>query len=221
MRALIADDHWVFRLGLSEVLSDVDPDLEIVEAGDFNEAIAVVEADKNFDFILLDLLMPGLAPFEGLEAIMSKIDNDVPVIVMSMVEDRGDVLEAIKLGASGYIPKTSPKDEFVMAVRRVLSGEVWVPKMSHRNSESLPERLGPRASTGRDMSALMAPLTARQREILLLVARGKSNIAIAKDLGLSPNTVKLHVSGLLKTLNVSNRTEAATLVTAGDWLRSE
>ena len=100
MRALIADDHWVFRLGLSEVLSDVDRDLEIVEAGDFSEAIAVVEADKNFDFILLDLLMPGMAPFDGLEAIMSKIDN-VPVIVMSMVEDRGDVLEAIKLGASG------------------------------------------------------------------------------------------------------------------------
>jgi DNA-binding NarL/FixJ family response regulator len=219
MRALIADDHWVFRLGLADVLTDVDRNLEIVECGDFNQALDVVETDKNFDFVLLDLLMPGCAPFDGLEAIMEKLEN-VPVIVMSMVEDRGDVLEAIKLGASGYIPKTSSKEDFVVAVKRVLAGEVWVPKISRRGVDSLPERLGQRASTGRDVSAILAPLTERQREILLLVARGKSNIEIAKDLGLSPNTVKLHVSGLLKTLNVSNRTEAATLVTGGEWLRA-
>ena len=218
MRALIADDHWVFRLGLSEVLSDIDKDLEMVECNDFEEALEICEHDKNFDFVLLDLLMPGSSPFDGLEAIMAKLEN-VPVIVMSMVEDRGDVLEAIKLGASGYIPKTSSKEEFVTAVKRVLAGEVWVPKLSRRTADSLPERLGLRASTGRDMSAILAPLTQRQREILMLVARGKSNIDIAKDLGLSPNTVKLHVSGLLKTLNVSNRTEAATMVTGGEWLR--
>ncbi len=220
MRALIADDHWVFRLGLSEVLSDVDDNLEMVECNDFKEALEIVETDKAFDFVLLDLLMPGASPFEGLESMMNKLD-DVPIIVMSMVEDRGDVLEAIKLGASGYIPKTSSKEDFVMAVKRVLEGEVWVPKLNRRGVDSLPESFGPRATTGRDTSAILAPLTERQREILMLVARGKSNIDIAKDLGLSPNTVKLHVSGLLKTLNVSNRTEAATLVTGGEWLRSD
>lgn len=218
MRALIADDHWVFRLGLGEVLSDLDAELEMVQCNDYSEALEIVETDKNFDFVLLDLLMPGAAPFEGLQSILAKLEN-VPVIVMSMIEDRGDVLEAIKLGASGYIPKTSSKEEFVTAVKRVLGGEVWVPKISRRGADALPETLGRTASTGRDMSAIMAPLTERQREILLLVARGKSNIDIAKNLGLSPNTVKLHVSGLLKTLNVSNRTEAATLVTGGDWLR--
>lgn len=212
MRVLVADDHSVFRTGLRHVLQALDDDITIVEAADFHEAIAVAAKDREIDLVLVDLLMPDMEPFEGLEALASRIP-DIPLVVVSAVENRQDTLRALDLGAMGYIPKTTPGDEFLRLLRMVLDGEIVLPRM-------LLGRRGPRSalpsaplSTSGHATNLEG-LTKRQREVLALLAKGKPNIQIAKELGVSEKTVRFYISAILKSLKVANRTQAA-LIAAG------
>ena len=106
MRLLIADDHELFRDGLRLVLSELDPELEVLEASTFDEALARVEDPGGVDLILLDLVMPGMTWHEGLGALKQRVGT-VPLVVLTAAEDRRLVTDAMRLGASGFIPKSS------------------------------------------------------------------------------------------------------------------
>jgi DNA-binding NarL/FixJ family response regulator len=138
----------------------------------------------DLDLILIDLIMPGMDGFDGIRALRDAAPG-VPLVVVSVSEDREDIMQAVNLGALGYIPKTAQGEEIVKAIDLVLSGEV-----SGRSKGSVsPE----------------ARLTKRQKEIFNLLSEGLSNADIAGRLGLSVNTVRVHIHGILQRLQLDNR----------------
>ncbi len=216
VRILIADDHELFRDGLRLVLDDLDPDLEIVEASTFDEALARASESPPPDLVLMDLVMPGMAWNEGLSALKRAV-GAAPLVVLTAAEDRRLVLDAVRLGAAGFIPKTSSGKVMIGALRLVLSGGVYLPPalLEDREVAALQQALPLQAMDGhaghvvgpaRPMADV--PLTPRQREVLALLGQGQSNKEIARALGLSEGTVKLHVTAILKALKVNNRTGA-------------
>ena len=138
MNVLIADDHPIFRTSLRQVLTDIDADVAVVEAADFDEAIDIVAKRKDFDLVLVDLMMPGKKQIEGLQAVVRAVP-EVPVVVVSAIEDRRDAVQAIDLGAAGYIPKTADHAEFVKMLKTVLDGGLCLPLNCQRRSKTSPK----------------------------------------------------------------------------------
>jgi len=204
MKILIADDHELFRDGLRHVLEQMDDDVSVVEASDYPQALTLVEKETDIGIVLLDLSMPGMPWSEGLQALRQKLPLDVPVIVLSASDDRLHVLQAVNLGAAGFIPKTSSSRVMLSALKLVLSGGVYLPPALLDQSDHSGEP--PAAKAAAEGAA--AFLTPRQREVLALLGQGKSNKEIARVLNLAEGTVKLHVTAILKALNVNNRTRA-------------
>ena len=208
MNVLTVDDHSVSRAGLRPILKRLDPDVRMMEANDFESALKSAAAHPDLDLILLDLLMPGMDAFDGLIAIRRLVPH-VPLVVVSMLEDRQDVLRAVELGALGYIPKTAGLDEMYEALRQVLSGAIYLPPAILRVTKTEPTgRRSVRRSTATSAESWKV-LTNRQREVVRHVARGMTNSEIANQLGLSASTVRLHVSTILDRLQLSNRTQVA------------
>ncbi|CAA7619259.1 Response regulator containing a CheY-like receiver domain and an HTH DNA-binding domain (fragment) [Candidatus Terasakiella magnetica] len=202
MKILIADDHELFRDGLRHVLGQFEGPPVIVEASDFNEAIAAVQREKDMDIVLLDLSMPGMSWADGLHRLKELLPDSVPLIVLSASDDRRHVLQAVNMGAAGFIPKTSSSRVMLSALKLVLSGGVYLPP-------ALLEQGGPDGDgIPSATESAIASLTPRQREVLALLGQGKSNKEIARVLELAEGTVKLHVTAILKALNVNNRTRA-------------
>lgn len=205
MKILIADDHELFRDGLRHVLTQLDGTVSIVEASDYPQAISLAETEVDIGIVLLDLGMPGMPWGEGLQNLRKTLPVEVPIIVLSASDDRRHVLQAVNLGAAGFIPKTSSSRVMLSALKLVLSGGVYLPPaLLDQGGESAPEPAG--TGTGQENSASF--LTPRQREVLALLGQGKSNKEIARVLQLAEGTVKLHVTAILKALNVNNRTRA-------------
>jgi len=215
VRLLIADDHELFRDGLRLVLSELDPDLDVLEASSFDEALTRVEEPPGVDLVLLDLVMPGMTWHEGLAALKQRLGT-VPLVVLTAAEDRRLVADAVRLGASGFIPKTSSGKVMIGALRLVLSGGVYLPPALLEDGEVATLRQALPIGTGEDppdppprpVGAASTALTPRQREVLALMGQGQSNKEIARALDLSEGTVKLHVTAILKALKVHNRTGA-------------
>lgn len=203
MKILIADDHELFRDGLRHVLDQLGGELTIVEACDFPQAVAAVDAHPDMDIVLLDLNMPGMSWNEGLQRLKDMLSDQVPVIVLSASDDRRHVLQAVNMGAAGFIPKTSSSRVMLSALKLVLSGGVYLPPALLEQGNPQGDSLGPVANEN-----AVSFLTPRQREVLALLGQGKSNKEIARVLQLAEGTVKLHVTAILKALNVNNRTRA-------------
>lgn len=196
---------------MAPLLKKVDKDISIVEANSFASVLDILGKDRQFDLILLDLHMPGYDPFTGLRAVRAAAP-EIPLLVISISESRRDVLRSLELGAAGYVPKTAEPDQVLKAINRVLGGEVSIPRaLLEMSEEETPSRHAA-AERGRSSEDPFAHLTKRQRQVLTRLARGLPNTEIARELGLSVFTVKLHVSSIFKALNVSNRTEAARMV---------
>ena len=199
IRVLIADDHAVVREGLRAFLALQD-DVEVVgEAADGEEAVqAVVRLEP--DVALVDLVMPRV---DGIEAI-GRIRAERPgtrVIVLTSFVDEDKMLPAVRAGAVGYLLKDVAPQELVSAIRTVHGGGTLL-------HPTVVEELVREVS--RDGAAAAPnPLTAREREVLALIARGRANKAIAFDLGVAEKTVKTHVSNILGKLGLSDRTQAA------------
>ena len=202
MKILIADDHELFRDGLRHVLDQLGGPLTIVEASDFQQAIETVERETDIDIVLLDLSMPGMVWNDGLQRLKELLPERVPIIILSASDDRRHVLQAVNLGAAGFIPKTSSSRVMLSALKLVLSGGVYLPPALLEQA-SHGEAGGPMANEN-----AVSFLTPRQREVLALLGQGKSNKEIARVLQLAEGTVKLHVTAILKALNVNNRTRA-------------
>lgn len=205
MKILIADDHELFRDGLRHVLTQLDGTVSIVEACDYPQAITLAETESDVGIVLLDLGMPGMPWSEGLQNLRKTLPSDVPIIVLSASDDRRHVLQAVNLGAAGFIPKTSSSRVMLSALKLVLSGGVYLPPalLDQSSDNALSEPIG---NAGQENNASF--LTPRQREVLTLLGQGKSNKEIARVLQLAEGTVKLHVTAILKALNVNNRTRA-------------
>ncbi|SDL58445.1 DNA-binding response regulator, NarL/FixJ family, contains REC and HTH domains [Nonomuraea maritima] len=196
IRVLIADDHPVVRQGLRTFL-DLQDDITVVgEAADGEQAVALV-AELGPDVLLLDLKMPVL---DGLGALRRLSGSATRAIVLTSVSDRSDVGPALRAGAAGFLYKDVAPGALVQAVRTVHGGQVLL--APEAAEAMLTPSAGP-AATG------PAPLTEREREVLTLIAAGRSNREIARSLAVAEKTVKTHVSNVLMKLGVQDRTQAA------------
>lgn len=211
MKLLLADDHAVVRIGLIGILGDLGDELSVVEAASFAEALKAVKRHRDIDLIFAGLLMPGMPWEKGLKA-LHKVAGDIPIIVLSMVEHRSDVLRSIELGAVGYLSKAADRTEILKAVGQVLSGEIYLPKelISGPRDRGM---MAPAVASGLRKAPpdAVRNLTRRQRQVLKLLGEGRPNSEIAAILGRSEHTIRIHVSAILKTLDVSNRTMAALI----------
>lgn len=204
MRILLADDHALFREGLSLQIQRLSPDMEVLEAATADEALGLVSDEGSLGLVLLDLAMPG-PPWRDVLRQMRQRRPALPVVVLSASRERRDIQDALGLGAAGYIPKTSSGKVMLKALQLVLDGGVYLPP------EMLQEERNEDRGTAR--SARPDSLTPRQYEVLRLLAEGMPNKQIAHTLDLSEGTVKLHVTAILKSLQAGNRTQAVIAAT--------
>ncbi|NUP62727.1 MAG: response regulator transcription factor [Nonomuraea sp.] len=195
IRVLIADDHPVVRQGLRTFL-DLQDDITVVgEAGDGAQAVELV-GELAPDVLLLDLKMPVL---DGLGALERLTGSATRVVVLTSVSDRSDVGPAMRAGASGFLYKDVDPSALVQAVRSVHNGQVL---LAPEAAEAMLAAAAPAAPSP-------SPLTEREREVLALIAAGRSNREIARSLAVAEKTVKTHVSNVLMKLGVQDRTQAA------------
>lgn len=196
IRVLIADDHPVVRSGLAGMLG-VEPDVEVVgEAADGEEAVALATGLRP-DLVLMDLRMPRM---DGAEA-TARIAREVPgvhVLVLTTYETDTDILRAVEAGATGYLLKDTPRDQLVAGLRAAARGESAL-------SPSVARRLVQQLRGGDER------LTAREQEVLALVAQGLSNVAIGRELYITEATVKTHLLRAFAKLGVDDRTRAVTV----------
>lgn len=201
---LIADDHWVVRESLKQVAQSLDRNLRIEEAGGFNEALAVLQQNPDVGLLLIDLVMPGFTEMEGLRLIRSRFPS-IPIVIVSVHEDPNYVLRAIQHGVIGYIPKSSGPEEIQQALQRVLAGEVTFPRelIARGWSEQATEESPPPQDPSRP-----ATLSRREVEILVLLGQGGSVQDIAEQLGISRQTVRVHVGNAMRKLDLRTRESA-------------
>lgn len=215
MKILIADDHELFLKGLEIILTDFNPSAELIKAKNYIELLDVVKNESGFDLILTDLAMPGGIWLDALKEIHDKLP-ETPIIILSAVFEKEIVQKTLDLGAAGYIPKTSSNAVILSAVNLVLSGGVYIPpELLKSSTESSLDELKKidELNNNADLSEKIRILSPRQLDVLKLIAEGKSNKQIAYELGLTEGTVKLHVTAILKLLNVYNRTGAVAQAT--------
>ena len=206
IRLLIVDDHPVVRAGLVGILSD-EPGFEVVgEASDGDQATRIAAATRP-DIVLMDLRMPGVGGVEATAQITAA--SDAKVLILTTYESDDQILAAIEAGASGYLLKASPQAEIVAGIRSVAAGQT---ALSPQVAARLVERMRSPASE--------TVLTARETEVLQLVARGNSNKQIAVALGIGESTVKTHLLRVFEKLGVADRTRAVTLAMERGLLRT-
>jgi NarL family two-component system response regulator LiaR len=203
IRVLLVDDHAVVREGLRNFLALQDG-LEIVgEAGDGNEAIEQAQHLEP-DVILMDLVMPGLDGIGAMRQLRSRSPRSRVIVLTSFLEDER-VLPAIQAGAAGYLLKNVAPAELARAIRAAHAGEAIIdPTAAARLVHAIADEARPRIEEPER-------LTRRERDVLELIARGRSNKRIALELGISEKTVKTHVGHLLAKLGVTDRTQAAVM----------
>jgi DNA-binding NarL/FixJ family response regulator len=200
IRALIADDHELFRSGLKQLLVDVLGAEEIREAETFDQAIEVLTNEGAGDLILVDLRMPGMSGAEALAALRDGFP-DAKVAVVSAWEERAEIIGALSAGVHGYIPKSLSSAEIAAAIRAILDGHIFVPPALGKRDPSAPTRTVA-AREGEEK------LTLRQREVLNELLKGQASKEIARTLDIAEGTVKIHLAAIYRALGVRTRAEA-------------
>lgn len=198
MRILLADDHDLFRAGLGMVLQGLGDGVELEQAGSLSGAMECAGRMPDFDLALLDLNMPAMNGMVGLRQFRKQYP-EIPVVIVSGSDSPADAQQALDAGASGFIHKSSAPQVMLSALQLVLAGGVYVPPMALQRTEETVPPVG---------KAKLGGLTTRQIDVLRLLAAGKPNKLIARELGLSEGTVKIHLSTIFRVLDVNNRTEA-------------
>jgi DNA-binding NarL/FixJ family response regulator len=204
MKILIADDHWVVRESLKQVMKRVRQTFEPYEAATFAEALDILREHPDIDLMLVDLIMPGFEEFAGLQKLRSEFP-DIPIVVVSVHEDVAYVVRSISHGVIGYIPKSAGGKDIIRALERVLSGEVSYPRDILERSSSSAQAATASPVVTESGSGDVSSLTNREREVLDLLGRGLSGPRIAKELKLSPHTVRVHLGNIMKKLGLRDR----------------
>jgi DNA-binding NarL/FixJ family response regulator len=212
MKLLVVDDHVLFREGVALLLGSLDPDVEVLEAGSCESALELIEQRGPLDIVLMDLQLPGASGLEAMRMLRVRYP-DLPVVAVSSSEDKNTVLQALDAGAMGFVPKSSTSAVLKAALKLIMSKGIYLPPSvfladvgggwngpgfphaadSLRVQPATPEKLG---------------LTPRQADVLLRILQGKSARVISRELGLSGSTVKVHTTAVLRSLNVTTRTQA-------------
>lgn len=205
MKILVVDDHPLICSGLTMVLGGLYPGTEVLAAADEQECLDLVRSEPRIALVLLDIKLPGS---DGLSfmARIREMRPDLPVVILTAVDDPATVERAIAARAVGFVTKNLPNASLIDALRRVLEGEVHLPS---RPLSVAP----PLATTGEsgchaDRPAQALHLSPRQMEVLALLVQGLPNKAICRTLGLADGTVKTHIAAIMRTLDVSTRTQA-------------
>jgi len=198
MKIMVVDDHFLIREALHDLLKQFKDNMIVMEATSGHQAMQLVSEHADISLILLDLSLPDRDGF----SVLSELRNCYPtvrVVVLSDHPDRNTVVKALDLGALGLIPKSGQRQIIPSALQLVFAGGIYIPHgfLTSEDSPTSPADLG---------------LTGRQLDVLALMAQGKSNKAICRDLKLAVPTVKNHVTAILKSLKVTNRTEAVIAV---------
>jgi DNA-binding NarL/FixJ family response regulator len=201
LRVLIADDHPIFRDGIQTLLATADDIVAVGEARTGEEAVELA-ATLAPDVILMDIRMPGCSGIDATRRIVAA-DQTVRVLIVSMFEDDASIFTAMRAGARGYILKDADRGDILRAIRAVGQGEaIFSPAIATRVLDYF-------TSPGQSLAATEFPeLTDREREILEMIADGHRNADIARNLVLSPNTVRNYVSSIFTKLQVSDRGNA-------------
>jgi DNA-binding NarL/FixJ family response regulator len=200
-RFLIVEDHPLFCEALELALRTGTPDADILQATSIDEAIDVLSSSADgIDLILLDLSTPGTTGLSGIIRIRKAFPRN-PIVVVSAHQDQQIVTSALSLGISGYISKSSSKQELADSIAEALRGSICLPK-SYRPS---PRR---RRGPAQELLKRLHDLTPQQLRVLEMLRRGLQNKQIAYELEISETTVKVHVSDILRKLNVLSRTKA-------------
>lgn len=212
-RALIADDHGLYRMGLAFLLKDRLGIADVIEVGSFDDALDRLAANPDIAMALFDLSMPGMGGPESL-TVVKETYPDVKVAVVSGSEDRQHVLQAVSIGLSGYVPKSLSEDEIAKALQLIYDGHIYIPtfmtataKPPVTQSDAKPADVAP---VPNNSEPRIDNLTPRQRDVLKGILRGLSNKEVARDLDIAEGTVKIHLAALFVHFNVRNRTELAT-----------
>jgi len=206
LRILLIDDHTLFREGLESLLAHRG--IEMVASVGSGEEGLELAAELKPDVILLDMRMPGMGGLEVLRRIRQQ-GLEMAVVMLTTSTDERDLIESLRAGAQGYLLKDMEPDALVVALRDIVAGKTVVaPELAPVLARAVQ---GGETAAEEDPGDPFARLTPRETEILSLLAEGQSNKAIARNLGISDGTVKLHVKAILRKLGVHSRVEAAVM----------
>ena len=222
IRIMIVDDHPLFREGLRRVLEEEDDLLVEAEVADGEQAIALAREIQP-DVVLLDINLPSMNGLQVTREIKASLP-ETAVINLTAYHDEEQIVHAIRAGASAYYPKEVMPDKLIFAVRQVNRGQYVIDDKVLPKSEInswLMKQLARLSPLGAPDESRFAPLSPREMEILQHAARGSSNKEIAHALQISQQTVKNHISSILRKLDVKDRTEAAVYALRHGWIRLE
>jgi two-component system nitrate/nitrite response regulator NarL len=204
MRVLLIDDHALFRIGLQELLERRG--IDVIAIGDCLKGIETVATERP-DVVLLDMRMPDMTGTEVL-SVLRKHYPEMPISMLTTSRDESDVIEALQHGAQGYLLKDMEPDELIDALQQIKQGQTVVAK---ELTGVLAKAVQGESQSSSPQTSSLDDLTPREREILCHLADGQSNKVIARNLGISDGTVKLHVKAILRKLEVHSRVEAAVI----------
>ena len=204
MRILLIDDHALFRIGLQELLQRRG--IDVIDAlGDCKAGIQKAEKERP-DVILLDMRMPDMSGTDVLRKLREK-SLDMPIAILTTSREEKDVIDSLQCGAQGYLLKDMEPDELIIALEQIMDGNTVV---ASQLTGILAKAVRGETDISQKHDAFIG-LTPREREILCHLAEGQSNKVIARNLGISDGTVKLHVKAILRKLQVHSRVEAAVI----------
>ena len=207
MHTLIVDDHAFVCVGLKATLLDGLSDIQVSTASDGPAALDIL-VNESIDLAIIDLFMPGGdGGFDFISTVCETYPT-LPVIVLSGSESVVHIRKCLNIGALGFVTKSAPKDILFKAISKVLAGDVYMPEILLRPGSDLSgasDEFQPNADGVTEL------LTERQLDILRRISKGLSNKLIARELHLSENTIKVHVSAILRALGLSNRTQAGLI----------
>lgn len=208
---IIADDHPLFRQALLGTLKPKLSYTNWLEAQTIAELEQQLQENSDSDLLLLDLNIPGAHGFSTLIHVRNHFPQ-IPVVVISAHEDHNTISKAMRYGASGFVPKSTPVDDIFSAIMTVLSGDVWLPELFQSNQTE---------TENCDIASRVASLTQQQYRILLMFAQGLLNKQIAYDLHVSEATIKAHATAIFRKLDVRNRTQAVIAIAQLDLTEAE
>jgi two-component system nitrate/nitrite response regulator NarL len=205
MRVILIDDHALFRIGLESILERRGVTV-VASLANGEEGIRLIMEEQP-DIVLLDMRMPAISGTQVLKTLRDA-DINIPIVMLTTSNEETDLIESLRNGAQGYLLKDMDPDELVTSLHDVIRGKTIVaPELTNVLAKVVQQG----DKNNADKSAPFAELTPREHEILCHLAEGQSNKVIARNLGISDGTVKLHVKSILRKLDIHSRVEAAVI----------